>query len=102
MVILEHKLPGAKKTIALLGKGVTFDSGGLNIKTGTSISDMKSDMSGAAAVAATLITAAKLKTNTNIIGVIPIVENMPSDRGISFAVMPAKPLKSETPMLKDG
>ncbi len=78
MVLLEHKTPGAKKTLALVGKGVTFDSGGLNIKTGTSISDMKSDMSGAAAVAATLITAAKLKTKVNIIGAIPIVENMPS------------------------
>ena len=78
LVILEHRVPGAKKTLALVGKGVTFDSGGLNIKTGTSISDMKSDMSGAAAVAATLIAAAKLKTKTNIIGVIPIVENMPS------------------------
>jgi leucyl aminopeptidase len=78
MVILEHRVPGAKKTLALVGKGVTFDSGGLNIKTGASISDMKSDMSGAAAVAATLITTAKLKTKTNIIGAIPIVENMPS------------------------
>ena len=78
LVLLEHKMPGAKRTLALVGKGVTFDSGGLNIKTGTSISDMKSDMSGAAAVAATLITAAKLKTKTHIIGAIPIVENMPS------------------------
>ena len=80
MVILEHKVQGAKKTIALLGKGVTFDSGGLNLKTGASISDMKSDMSGAAAVAATLIAAAKLKTKANIIGAIPIVENMPSGK----------------------
>jgi leucyl aminopeptidase len=80
MVLLEHKVPGAKKTLALVGKGVTFDSGGLNIKTGTSISDMKSDMSGAAAVAATLIAAAKLKPKVNIIGAIPIVENMPSGR----------------------
>ena len=80
MVLLEHKVPGAKKTIALVGKGVTFDSGGLNIKTGTSIADMKSDMSGAAAVSATLITAAKLKTKVNIIGAIPIVENMPSGK----------------------
>jgi leucyl aminopeptidase len=78
LVILEHKVPGAKKSVALVGKGVTFDSGGLNIKTGASISDMKSDMSGAAAVAATVITAAKLKTKLNMIGVIPIVENMPS------------------------
>jgi leucyl aminopeptidase len=78
LVLLEHKVPGAKKTVALVGKGVTFDSGGLNIKTGGSIADMKSDMSGAAAVAATLITAARLKTKVNLIGAIPIVENMPS------------------------
>ena len=78
LVVLEHKVPGAKKTVALVGKGVTFDSGGLNIKTGGSIADMKSDMSGAAAVAATLMTAARLKTKINIIGAIPIVENMPS------------------------
>ncbi|MBT8370954.1 MAG: leucyl aminopeptidase, partial [Deltaproteobacteria bacterium] len=80
LVILERKVPGAKKTVALVGKGVTFDSGGLNIKTGGSIADMKSDMSGAAAVAAAMITAAKLKTPLNIIGLIPIVENMPSGK----------------------
>jgi len=82
LVILEHKVPGAKKTVALVGKGVTFDSGGLNIKTGGSMADMKSDMSGAAAVAATLITAARLKKKVNIIGAIPIVENMPSGQAI--------------------
>lgn len=82
LVILEHKVPGAKKTVALVGKGVTFDSGGLNIKTGGSMADMKSDMSGAAAVAATLITAARLKMKVNIIGAIPIVENMPSGQAI--------------------
>ncbi len=82
MVLLEHKVPGAGKTVALVGKGVTFDSGGLNIKTGGSIADMKSDMSGAAAVAATLITAARLKKKVNIIGAIPIVENMPSGKAI--------------------
>ncbi len=63
-----------------MGKGVTFDSGGLNIKTGNSMAAMKSDMSGAAAVAATLITAAKIKPKLNIIGIIPIVENMPSGK----------------------
>jgi leucyl aminopeptidase len=82
LVILEHKVPGAKKTVALVGKGVTFDSGGLNIKTGGSMADMKSDMSGAAAVAATLITAARLNQKVNIIGAIPIVENMPSGQAI--------------------
>ncbi|CAB1059903.1 Cytosol aminopeptidase PepA (EC [Olavius sp. associated proteobacterium Delta 1] len=82
LVVLEHKVPGAKKTVALVGKGVTFDSGGLNIKTGGSMADMKCDMSGAAAVAATLITAARLKKKVNIIGAIPIVENMPSGQAI--------------------
>ncbi len=80
LVILEHRVPGAKKTIALVGKGVTFDSGGLNIKTGNSLAAMKSDMSGAAAVAATLISAAKIKPQFNLIGAIPIVENMPSGK----------------------
>ena len=80
LLILEHKVPGAKKTIALVGKGVTFDSGGLNIKTGGSMAAMKADMSGAAAVAATLISAAKIKPRFNLIGAIPIVENMPSGK----------------------
>lgn len=78
LVVLQYRHPGAKKTAALVGKGVTFDSGGLNLKTGGSMAEMKSDMSGAAAVAATLISVAKLKPKINLIGVIPIVENMPS------------------------
>ncbi len=80
MVILEHKPPRAKKTLALVGKGVTFDSGGLNIKTGGNMAGMKADMSGAAVVAATLITQARLKSNSHVIGAIPIVENMPSGK----------------------
>ncbi len=80
MVILEHKPPNAEKTLALVGKGVTFDSGGLNIKTGGSMANMKSDMSGAAVVAATLATLARLKTKSHVIGAIPIVENMPSGK----------------------
>jgi leucyl aminopeptidase len=78
LVILEHKPPNARQTLALVGKGVTFDSGGLNIKTGSGMAGMKADMSGAAVVAATLITQARLKRKTHVIGVIPIVENMPS------------------------
>ena len=80
MVILEHKPVGAKKTLALVGKGVTFDSGGLNIKTGGSMAGMKADMSGAAVVAATMITLARLKIKSHVIGAIPIVENMPSGK----------------------
>ena len=79
-MVLEHKPSKATKTLALVGKGVTFDSGGLNIKTGGSMAGMKADMSGAAAVAATLLTLARLKSNVHVIGAIPIVENMPSGK----------------------
>ncbi len=78
LVIMEHAPIGAKKTIILVGKGVTFDSGGINLKPSGSLEDMKMDMAGAAAVAATLITIAKLGAKDKVIGVIPIVENMPS------------------------
>ncbi|MFC1515533.1 leucyl aminopeptidase [Thermodesulfobacteriota bacterium] len=78
MVVLEYKPGGAKTSLALVGKGVTFDSGGINLKPSAGLADMKSDMSGAAAVAATLITIAKLKPKIKVVGVIPVVENMPS------------------------
>lgn len=78
MVILEYSPKGAKQSVALVGKGVTFDSGGINLKPSAALDEMKLDMSGAAAVAATLITVAKLKSKVKVIGVIPIVENMPS------------------------
>ncbi|MBU2522521.1 MAG: leucyl aminopeptidase [Proteobacteria bacterium] len=76
MIILEYNPKGAKKTVALVGKGVTFDSGGINLKPTGSLDEMKSDMSGAAAVAATLIALAKLKPKIRVVGVIPVVENM--------------------------
>ena len=76
LVILDHNPAGSGKSIVLVGKGVTFDSGGLNLKPGSSMTDMKADMSGAAVVAAALMTAARMKTKRRVIGVIPIVENM--------------------------
>lgn len=78
MVVLEHNPGNAPLTLALVGKGVTFDSGGLNLKPQDSLVDMKMDMAGAAAVGATLITAARLKLPVRLIGVLPLVENMPS------------------------
>ena len=78
LIILAHQPRGAAKTIALVGKGVTFDSGGINLKPSKALEDMKQDMSGAAAVAATMITLSRLKMPVNVIGVIPVVENMPS------------------------
>ncbi|HMA68142.1 MAG TPA: leucyl aminopeptidase, partial [Desulfosalsimonadaceae bacterium] len=78
MVILDYSPKKAKKTCALIGKGVTFDSGGINIKTGPTLEDMKMDMAGGACVAAALIAASRLKPDFRVVGVIPVVENMPS------------------------
>lgn len=78
LVILDHRPPRFKQTLALVGKGVTFDSGGINLKPQGSLEDMKMDMAGAAVAAATLITAARLKLPVRLIGVLPLVENMPS------------------------
>jgi len=78
MVVLQHRRGGRRRPAVLVGKGVTFDSGGINIKTGESLAIMKSDMAGAAAVAATLIAAAGLGMRRNLVGVIPLVENMVS------------------------
>jgi len=64
------------KNIAIVGKGVTFDSGGISIKPAADMWEMKGDMSGAAAVAGTLIAAAKEKLPVNIMGIIPAAENM--------------------------
>lgn len=70
------------RPIALVGKGVTFDSGGLNIKPGDHMADMHMDMSGGAAVLAAISAIAKLKLPINVIALVPAVENMPS--GISY------------------
>lgn len=77
-VRLSYKSPGAKKTLAFVGKGVVFDSGGLSIKPGDAMKTMKCDMSGAAAVAGALKAIAGVKPNVNVEGYIPLVENMPS------------------------
>lgn len=78
MLVLRHRGGGRRPPTVLVGKGVTFDSGGINIKTGDSLPDMKGDMAGAAAVAAALIVAARLNLKRHLIGVIPLVENMVS------------------------
>ncbi len=82
LVVLEYSPRGAKKHIALVGKGVTFDSGGISLKPASDMGEMKADMSGAAVVAGTLFAAAQLKLPVRITGVIPSAENLPS--GSSF------------------
>lgn len=83
-MILEYK-PQVKKNkkfklnkIALVGKGMTFDSGGISLKPSKSMGEMKNDMAGAAVVAASLLAAADNKIPVNLFGIIPLAENMPS------------------------
>lgn len=80
LVVLEYMPRKSGKTVVFVGKGVTFDSGGINLKPSGSLDGMKADMAGAAAVAATVIAASKLGSNINVVGVIPIVENMISGK----------------------
>jgi len=63
-----------------VGKGVTFDSGGISIKPGAGMEDMKWDMGGAGAVAGTMVALAKRKAKANVIGVCGLVENMPDGK----------------------
>lgn len=67
-----------EKPIVLVGKGITFDSGGISIKPAAGMSEMKIDMGGAAAVIGALRSIAELKLKKNVIGLVPSTENMPS------------------------
>jgi leucyl aminopeptidase len=75
---LAYEPRGAKATLALVGKGVVFDSGGLSIKTAGGMETMKTDMSGAAAVIAAMSALRDLGVKTRVLGYVPLVENMPS------------------------
>lgn len=78
-LILEYKGGrGGQKPVVLVGKGVTFDSGGISLKPGQDMHEMKQDMAGSAVVVATMITSARLKLRLNLVGLIPATENMPS------------------------
>ena len=79
LIVLEYN--GGKKSarpVALVGKGVTFDTGGISLKPGASMDEMKYDMCGAASVLGTLSAIAHLKLPINVVGVIPATENMPN------------------------
>jgi leucyl aminopeptidase len=89
LVVLEHNPPGAKSaskgrsrsaasTVCLVGKGITFDSGGISIKPAAGMEEMKHDMSGAAAVVGALRACALLKLPLHVVGVVAAAENMPS------------------------
>jgi leucyl aminopeptidase len=69
---------GAKKHVALIGKGITFDTGGISIKPAQGMGEMKSDMSGAAGVVAAMLAIAALKPKVKVTAYVPMAENMPS------------------------
>ncbi|MFT4650247.1 MAG: leucyl aminopeptidase [Polaribacter sp.] len=78
LVSLEYKGGKAKdKPIVLVGKGVTFDTGGISLKGGAGMDEMKYDMCGAASVLGTISAIAKLNLAVNVVGIVPTTENMP-------------------------
>ena len=78
LVRLTHRGAEGRPTVALVGKGVTFDTGGISIKPAAGMEQMTMDMGGAAAVVATVILAARLRLDLTVIATVPMAENMPS------------------------
>ncbi len=70
--------PKSQKPIVLVGKGITFDTGGISLKPAAGMSEMKSDMHGAASVIGTMVTLAELGVKRNVVALVPSTENMPS------------------------
>ncbi|MDQ7990373.1 MAG: leucyl aminopeptidase [Candidatus Dactylopiibacterium sp.] len=82
-IVLEYKGGKAKEApVVLVGKGVTFDSGGISLKPGEGMDEMKFDMCGAASVLGTFRTVAKLGLPINLVGLIPATENLPSGTAV--------------------
>ncbi len=75
-VVMEYE-GGGDKWYGLIGKGITFDTGGISLKPSDKMEDMKFDMSGAASVIGTIIAVAKIGLKVNVVGIVPLTENMP-------------------------
>jgi leucyl aminopeptidase len=84
LVVIRYEPAGASASpvLGLVGKGITFDTGGISIKPAADMDRMKDDMAGGAAVACAMCAIAELKAPVRVIGVIPIAENMPGGRAI--------------------
>src|SRR5471030_2643277 len=80
-IVMQYK-GGTKKDapVVLVGKGITFDTGGISLKPGPEMDEMKFDMCGAASVLGTVRAVAELKLKVNLVGLIPTCDNMPSGR----------------------
>jgi leucyl aminopeptidase len=92
LMVFRYDPPGApaKPMLGLVGKGITFDTGGISIKSADGMERMKDDMAGGAAVACAMRAMARLKAPQRVVGVVPTTENMPGGR----AVKPGDILKS--------
>ena len=78
LIVFEYRGAAAKEApIALVGKGVTFDTGGISLKPGQAMDEMKFDMCGAASVFGTIKAVAQMELPVNVVGVVPATENMP-------------------------
>jgi leucyl aminopeptidase len=84
LVVLRYRGSNSERPLALVGKGVTFDSGGLSLKTNEQMVDMKCDMAGAAAVLGALQAIAELKLPVHVLGVLALVENLPGGRAMKL------------------
>jgi leucyl aminopeptidase len=82
LIVLRYSGGGSGKTLGLVGKGVTFDTGGISLKSAPGMQEMKMDMSGAAAVLETVVAVAELGLEIELIAVVPSTENMPSGTAI--------------------
>jgi len=78
LIVMQYKGAGKDKPIVLVGKGITFDAGGISLKPGLGMDEMKFDMCGAASVIGTMAVVAKLKLPVNLTVVVPTCENLPS------------------------
>ena len=77
MIRLQYRAANSSHCLALVGKGVTFDTGGISIKPAHNMFEMKGDMSGGAAVLAAMKAIGQLKPNVNVVGIVPAAENSP-------------------------
>jgi leucyl aminopeptidase len=80
LIVMQYKGAGSKKPVVLVGKGVTFDTGGISLKPGPGMDEMKFDMCGAASVIGTMAAISKLKLAINVTVIVPAVENMPGGK----------------------
>ena len=81
-VEMSYQGGASKPLVALVGKGVTYDTGGINIKKGRHLSDMRMDMGGAAAVAGAMKLLAESQAKVNVVALLQIVENMPDSKAV--------------------